>query len=68
MDELRIDEGLLNEKNEYFFYKEKEKKESRFFDGVDILSSFLEKILLMERVLKFVPDHRCNIFFKTRRA
>ncbi len=33
-------------KKQYFFYKEKEKKESSSIDGVDILSSFLGKILL----------------------
>ena len=69
-NQLKTVSVSLSEVTENFtkIYKEKEKKESRFFDGVAILSSFLEKILLMERVLKFVPDHRCNIFFKTRRA
>jgi hypothetical protein len=55
-------------KKQYFFYKEKEKKESSSIDGVDILSSFLEKILLYKMTTAGYTKDRCKIFFKTRRA
>ncbi|MAT90255.1 hypothetical protein [Marixanthomonas ophiurae] len=54
----------FNKENEHIFLKEKEKKESRFADGVAFLSSFLEKIVRLDRVLKKVRHFVAYYFFQ----
>jgi hypothetical protein len=54
----------LQQRNGYIFLKEKDKKERQSCCGVAILSSFLEKIVRLDRVKKKVRYFSAYYFFQ----
>ncbi len=54
----------IQSKKLIFFFQKKRKKDSRIFNGADILSSFLEKILLKAQALGSLHLNNGQNFFQ----